>query len=300
MNQPQPTWNAVLSVVPEAQSVPSATSEAVTQHVEHLPPPGFTDTPARLLTEVLSVAAGPARKDVREALATDAQRRALAVGTLGGSTRRTTRLVLIVVMFIAILAPMPGSSRYGGSGEPFLDVEPAVLVSGTLSVLALLGFIVLAARGPIPNARVWYLAYVLILGFDLVYSLFRIEDVSYDSYAPLAEQLRGPLVEEIIGAGLMLVAVVGFATLWLVTRRRPTAQEAAYSDSEGGRALDEQLLTDVREVIHQREDVHVDSLRAQAVDGVHALFDQGRVDVMQASSMLREVIDHYPVSPVQR
>ncbi len=288
MEEPAPTWEAVLSLVPEARSVPQSRSDAVTQHVETLPRSPQESTPGRMLAEVLTVASGPAGKAVREALTRDTSRRA---EWARGPANRWTPLICLALTVAAMVICLPPSSRYGGSAAPMFDPDTALLVAGVLALVSLVGLFALTLRSPTRNEWLSYRFFAAPLAVGLVVALFRVDP---DSYRPLLDQLDDYLLQATIGTVLMVVAIIGFFALDLFVRRHREARPSPFGYTEVAQQFDEELLVDVRRAVHSRDDVHPEALRAQAVTGVHELFDTERVDALAATRMLRELLEHYP------
>lgn len=294
MEEPAPTWDAVLSVVPEARSVPQSRSDAVTQHVETLPRSPQESTPGRMLAEVLTVAAGPAGESVREVLTRDTARRA---EWAHGPAHRWTPWILLAPAAIAMLLCLPSSSRYGGSPDPMFDPDTALLVAGVLALVSVVGLFVLELRSRAPRGLLSYRFVAVLLAVCLGVALFRVDP---DSYRPLLDQLDDYLLQATIGTALMVVAVIGFFALDLLARRHRNARPSPLGYTEDALRFDEELLVDVRQAVHSREDVHPEALRAQAVTGVHELFDTERLDALGATRMLRELMEHYPPAEAPR
>lgn len=253
--------------------------------VEGTPPPSREE----LLATIETVAAGPAKRKITRAQEADSARRAEAVKAMQPrfALAWTTVAILLTVPGIVLYLPDPLLDTFfrpvetltGEATTYYYSIRDVGFLAGVMTAVGAIIHWALELHRPrsLPYHAMIYLPY-LLFGIPAASGAVG-QWVNHGPYGPLV----------LIGICLQVGAVLSFVCLLVFARRSPSAKIAVWHGTEQARELDEKFRAEVRRAIHENEHVHLDSYRAQALDGIRLLYQHRLTDADDALWMLREI-----------
>ncbi|MPV48985.1 MULTISPECIES: hypothetical protein [unclassified Pseudactinotalea] len=279
------SWNALVRRVPGIGEIPRAESPAVGELVATMQPQGWSRE--QVLSELETVAAGPAKRAIERARTADQQRRVRAAKDhipRRALARAVVGLFLIVVGIVLILPDLPALfvNRGADLTSPAyyeFDLDEVAFIAGALMLAGAVLHYALERHRPraLPYPARIYIPYTL---FGVIVSGLSI-----------ARLLRwgAPGASVVLGVVMCVAATVGFIGLLWYSMRSPSVAHVFAPGTDTSRAFDRRFREDVRAAIHGSEHVHLDSYRAQALDGIRRLYERRLVTEDDAVWMLREI-----------